>query len=88
MFPLPQRRVLWVGSKDECTEYNIYYYRNVIDSLAGMTKVKFSKSEDTNTVFLERRRAALERLDKSSRLSDTLVLACHCVYIWLSCAGT
>ena len=28
----------------------------------GMTKVKFSKSEENNTFFLERRRAALERL--------------------------
>ena len=26
-----------------------------------MTKVKFSKSEENNTVFLERRRASLER---------------------------
>ncbi len=29
---------------------------------AGMTKVKFSKSEENNAVFIERRRAALERL--------------------------
>ena len=29
--------------------------------LTGMTKVKFSKSEENNTAFLERRRAALER---------------------------
>ena len=29
--------------------------------VVGMTKVKFSKSEENNAVFLERRRAALER---------------------------
>lgn len=27
----------------------------------GMTKVKLSKNEENNTVFLERRRASLER---------------------------
>lgn len=35
--------------------------RVIITSNAGMTKVKFSKSEENNTAFLERRRAALER---------------------------
>lgn len=41
-------------------------------SLMGMTKVKFSKSEENNAFFLERRRAALERY--LNRIADHPVL--------------
>ncbi len=46
----------WCGLLNDSTTLSSYLYFHV-----GMTKVKFSKSEENTVEFIERRRASLER---------------------------